>query len=442
MVSNTTKSDGELLRHYIRDGCESAFSHLGRRYAGLVYSSCLRELHDAALAEDAAQTTFLLLAQNAASLTHYRSLAGWLFNTARLVSQNLRRQELRRKIYEERAAQNMSGVQKQETENRLWEMIEPHINDALAELKPADQEAILIRFFEGKSLAETGSRLGVAENTARMRVRRALERIRLHLRKVGIVAPIAILSLILTEHGAQAATATVYEAIERIAVSESGVISGVAAGQAAPASVSSLTKGAIQIMAIMTTKKIGIGAGIALLALVCGGVAVVQVAPSNTFAQLFQKAEDPAAKRVASVLTGHWEGVQESFIPSNGQWSQQNRQLTMTPITNGIKAVVPGSGEQTYVFDTAANICTQASAQGTFRYKAEGLQELAKTGQGTLILSAINPDPKIGDLRVSLTITPDQMTLANATRVEGVYQVREHQTLRRVSEPNSTTVRN
>ena len=44
--------DGRLIRQYARQGSQAAFSRLVARHRNLVYSVCLREVRDAALAED------------------------------------------------------------------------------------------------------------------------------------------------------------------------------------------------------------------------------------------------------------------------------------------------------------------------------------------------------------------------------------------------------
>ena len=46
------------------------------------------------------------------------------------------------------------------------------------ELKEADREAILLRYFENRPFAEVGAECGLNENAARMRVERALEKLR------------------------------------------------------------------------------------------------------------------------------------------------------------------------------------------------------------------------------------------------------------------------
>ena len=55
--------DDKLLTQYARDGSNAAFSQLLARHLTLVYRTCRRELGSDALAEDAAQVVFLLLAR-------------------------------------------------------------------------------------------------------------------------------------------------------------------------------------------------------------------------------------------------------------------------------------------------------------------------------------------------------------------------------------------
>src|SRR5690349_23851869 len=50
----------------------------------------------------------------------------------------------------------------------------------------SDREAILLRFFEGRNFAEVGSQLRQNENTARMRVERALDKLHALLGRRGV----------------------------------------------------------------------------------------------------------------------------------------------------------------------------------------------------------------------------------------------------------------
>src|SRR5580700_11760967 len=89
--------DQQLIRDYVERGSQAAFAQLVERYKSLVYSTCLRELNDSALAEDVTQVVLLLLAMRAPALQGHTAVAGWLFQTARFASRNARRQEMRRR---------------------------------------------------------------------------------------------------------------------------------------------------------------------------------------------------------------------------------------------------------------------------------------------------------------------------------------------------------
>jgi len=57
----------------------------------------------------------------------------------------------------------------------------PVIDEAMLELKEHDRTAVLLRFFENRTYAEIGTQLSLSENTARMRVDRALDTLRVAL---------------------------------------------------------------------------------------------------------------------------------------------------------------------------------------------------------------------------------------------------------------------
>jgi hypothetical protein len=77
-----------------------------------------------------------------------------------------------------------------------WEQIRSMLDDIMHELKETDREAILLRYFENRSFAEVGAGLGLDENAARMRVERALEKLRVVLAGRGIATAAALASMI------------------------------------------------------------------------------------------------------------------------------------------------------------------------------------------------------------------------------------------------------
>ncbi len=193
--------DSELLGRYARTRSEDAFAELVRRHVNLVYSAALRQVNgDAHLAQDVAQTVFTDLARKARSLVGHESLTGWLYTSAHFAAAKIARTENRRLDREEKFMRELSNESAEA--GRVtpcapdWEQVRPALDEAMHELKENDREAILLRYFENRPFAEVGAKLGLNENTARMRVERAVEKLRAIFAKRGITASTALASVI------------------------------------------------------------------------------------------------------------------------------------------------------------------------------------------------------------------------------------------------------
>jgi RNA polymerase sigma factor (sigma-70 family) len=210
------RSDGELLHRYAEARSEEAFAELVHRHLNLVYSAALRQVNgNAALAEDVAQSVFTDLGRKARPLSARPSLTAWLYTSTHFAAAKALRAEQRRH-QREREAQTMHELQQDSGPDRDWEQVRPMLDQAMHELKSADREAILLRFFENRPLAEVGSKLGLNENAARMRIERALEKLRVLLSRHGVTTT-AALSLILSTHAVHAAPAGITASLTSIA---------------------------------------------------------------------------------------------------------------------------------------------------------------------------------------------------------------------------------
>lgn len=246
--------DNALLIQYTQNGSEAAFSQLLARHLPLVYRTCRRELGSESLAEDAAQVVFLLLARKAGSLRAGPSLAGWLYQTAVFVAKDVRKQEARRKRREEAVMQE--AVHAQTAPASEGDTIEPLLNAALSALKPADRDAVLLRFLEGHTLAETGALLGVTEDAARMRCARALEKLRRYLTSHGAGVTGLALTAFMTAEAAHPVPAHAAEAITQ------GTLQA-ASGTLSP-NVLLLSKGVSHTMKIVKIKYAALAASLLL----------------------------------------------------------------------------------------------------------------------------------------------------------------------------------
>ena len=75
------------------------------------------------------------------------------------------------------------------------------------ELDERDRDVLVLRFLEGRDLKEVGERLGASEDAARMRVSRALDKLRTFFKKRGLTVSTASLAAFLTAHSVSAAPA-------------------------------------------------------------------------------------------------------------------------------------------------------------------------------------------------------------------------------------------
>ena len=151
-------NDAELLQDFAERGSESAFRALVDRHLPLVFGTARRITGNGTLAEEIAQTVFLLLARKARNFNPEAVLTGWLFRTTRFVSARALRTEQRRRRYEEAAAMHL-----QSNLDPQWPRLAPQLDDALARLNETDRTAILLRFFDQCGQRDVAQALGVSE---------------------------------------------------------------------------------------------------------------------------------------------------------------------------------------------------------------------------------------------------------------------------------------
>jgi RNA polymerase sigma factor (sigma-70 family) len=194
--------DMDLVRQYARCGCEEAFATLVSRHVNLVYSAALRQVRDAHLAEEITQTVFIILARKAGSLTSRTVISGWLYRTARYASAKAVTMQRRRQHREQEAYMR---AQLNERESDAWMQIEPVLDTAMAQLGEKDHNAVVLRFFEGRNFKDISATLGTTEAGAKMRVNRALEKLRKFFNARGLTFSVAAIAGAISAHSVQAA---------------------------------------------------------------------------------------------------------------------------------------------------------------------------------------------------------------------------------------------
>jgi len=239
----------QLLSAYVSTGSESAFAEIVRRHVDFVYSVALRKVGgDRQLAEDVTQAVFANLARKAKALPKDVVLTGWLHRVTCFRAADVVRTEYRRREREQKALEMHALNQLEEDQ---WTHLSPLLDDALGKLSNLERDALLLRFFEGKSWRETGQALALGEDAVQKRAGRALEKLRGHFARRGILISAASLTAAFAANSVQAAPAALAASV---------------AGTALGAGSASLITSFVEALLMTTKTKVMIAAGVIAVA--------------------------------------------------------------------------------------------------------------------------------------------------------------------------------
>jgi RNA polymerase sigma factor (sigma-70 family) len=249
MLPDMSETDIELLACYARQHSEDAFAELVRRHLGLVYSAALRQVRSPQLAEEVSQSVFTDLARNAARLKPDTLLTAWLYQVTRRTAIDVVRREVSRQLREQIAAE-MNAMNATTAD---WAHIEPLLDEAMHALDDTDRAAVLLRYFENKSLRQVGDALGASENAAQKRLTRAVERLREFFVKRGVTAGASGLVVVISANAVQAAPAGL-----AVTISTAAAFAGTTVAVTATATVA-------KAIAMTTLQKIIVAAALTVL---------------------------------------------------------------------------------------------------------------------------------------------------------------------------------
>jgi RNA polymerase sigma factor (sigma-70 family) len=246
------------------------------------------------------QQVFTEVARQAKRLARHPALVGWLYTTTRLMALRMNRTEQRRQAREQEAHM-LNQLLHDDTPPVDWNRLRPVIEDAMHELDDRDRHAVLLRYFQNKTLNEVGAALNLTENAARMRVDRALDKLRGKLARHGITTTATALSVVVAANAVQAAPAGLAATISAAAVAGSAV-------QASTLIVATKTivMTTLQKTIVATALAAAVGTGIYAVhqgAQLRGQIQSLeeQQAPMTAQIQQLQRERDAATKRAAAL---------------------------------------------------------------------------------------------------------------------------------------------
>jgi RNA polymerase sigma factor (sigma-70 family) len=222
------REDAELLERFAIQHDQDAFAELVARHGSMVLGVCRRVLGDWQAAEDAFQSTFVVLARKAASLSQRELVASWLYGVACRVAARARSEAARRRVRESRSpVRHPNDPLEEITARELCAVLD----EELVRLPQRYRMPLLLCYLEGQTRDQAAQRLGWSVRTLARRLERGRELLRARLLRRGVALPAALFAGALVGPPASAAVpAALAEAAVRIAVlSQTAVVTGTSA---------------------------------------------------------------------------------------------------------------------------------------------------------------------------------------------------------------------
>ncbi len=281
-LEHTGTTDAELLARFVATKDTAAFEELVRRHGSLVLGVCKRVVRNPQDAEDVFQATFLVLAQQAASVRDGARLWSWLYGVAFRIAWRARRAARRRREREVTVAQLPEPPAPDHAPPQSE--LAPVLDEELAALPTHYREAIVLCDLRGASREDAAVALGVPEGTLSSRLANGRKKLAARLTKRGIALTVAALPGVLADARAGAVPGElIARTCERVTqYTTSGTI---------PGSLAQLIKGRLTVRKVFVL-------GLVTLAAITGTVLAARPnsAPSNEMS----KAPAAEEKRVVA----------------------------------------------------------------------------------------------------------------------------------------------
>ena len=258
-------TDADLVRRFVAERDEAAFTALVRRHGPLVWAVCRHLLHNDADAEDAFQATFLVLVRNARSMRNPAALGAWLHGVAYRVAQKAKRSAARRRHREHATACTEAA---KPIPASAWDQLRAALHEEVGKLPESLRTAFVLCELEGVGQARAAAALGWKLGTLSGRLCKARQILLDRLARRGIPTAAAVTGAVIVGSATSAAPPLTLAAAVSLARPDSKVADAVSA------SVLELARKATEVS--MTRTKM-IAAAIALTAVLAAGTATTLI---------------------------------------------------------------------------------------------------------------------------------------------------------------------
>jgi polysaccharide export outer membrane protein len=196
-------TDDRLLGQFIDKGDSAAFEALVVRHAPRVLGVCRQVLQGPHDVEDAFQSTFLLLARNAASIRKRESLGHWLHGVAHRLAVRLKVKSARRGTAErESRGVGMASPKPEDEVNRRE--LRQVIHEEIDRLPERLRQPVMLCYLEGLTNEAAARHLGCPSGTLKVRLATAREILHGRLARRGLALSISLLLFLRTRSASAA----------------------------------------------------------------------------------------------------------------------------------------------------------------------------------------------------------------------------------------------
>jgi RNA polymerase sigma factor (sigma-70 family) len=286
------RTDGQLLGAFVSNRDADAFAGLVRRHGPMVLGVCRRVTGDQAIADDAFQAVFIVLARRAGAVKPREQVGNWLYGVAYRTALKARMVQARRRS-REKQVDVMPEPPVSHPIAAEWADLQPVIDEELARLPDKLRLPVVLCDLEGRAQRDVAKHLGIPPATLATRLASARRALATRLTRRGVTLSGGALAGLLSIHGTAAAVP--YALAHGVARAAEVVAGGGAVSTLVSAHAVQLSEGVMRMM--LLTKLKAVAVTVLTLAALSGGLGLGLVpAYANT------PGDGPAAPAKATVL--------------------------------------------------------------------------------------------------------------------------------------------